>query len=282
MMTPRPPGVHDGVPEADYHRDSWALSSTGARLILPPSCPAIFHYRMVEHPDEDHRAVFEFGKAAHRTVLGIGPTIRYVDANDWRTKAAQQAAKRAQDAGEVALLEKQRGILEAMAAAIKSHPLAGPLFEDGRPEQSLYLRDSQTGVDMRGRLDWLRTPGSSGRYLIVDYKTADSADPETFGRAVMKHGYHQQGDWYRQLVIGLGLAEDPAFLHVVQEKTPPYLVSVVQMPADALRIGHRLNRQAIARYAECAESDRWPGYADNDVAIAPLPVWYTRQFEDIS
>ncbi len=282
MMTPRPPGIHDGIPEHDYHRDTWALSATGARKILPPNCPARFKYEMIDHPDEDHRAVFQFGKAAHRTVLGVGPEIVYVAADSWRTKAARIAKIQAEARGAVALLAEHRGTLEAMVAALRAHPLAAALFGEGRPEQSLYLEDEQTGIMLRGRLDWLRPPPANGRYLIVDYKTADSADPEQFGKKAVNLGYHMSAEWYRRLVIGLELADDPAFLHVVQEKEPPYLVSVCQLPGEALRIGARLNRRAINTYSKCKSDDVWPGYSDDDVAVAPVPAWYARQFEDVA
>jgi PDDEXK-like domain of unknown function (DUF3799) len=282
MMTPRPPGIHDGIPEPDYHRDTWALSASGAKLLLPPNCPARFKYTMIDHPNEDTRQVFQFGKAAHRTVLGVGPDIVYVAADSWRTKAAKDKRAQAEARGAVALLEETRGVIEAMVAALRAHPLASALFSEGRPEQSLYFQDPESAVMLRGRLDWLRPPAVTGRYLIVDYKTADSADPEVFGRKAIDYAYHLSAQWYRRLVMGLGLADDPAFLHVVQEKEPPYLVTVCQIPGEALRIADRINRRAINRYAECQAADTWPGYSDHDVAVAPTPAYYLRQFEDVS
>ncbi|MGW9447058.1 hypothetical protein, partial [Bacillus mobilis] len=46
------PGVYDGIPEAVYHRDpvpGGSLSSSGARKLLAPSCPALFKY------DQEHK-----------------------------------------------------------------------------------------------------------------------------------------------------------------------------------------------------------------------------------
>ena len=40
-MTPRPPGIHD-LSVIDYLTDMDALSSTGARRLQPPPCPAAF------------------------------------------------------------------------------------------------------------------------------------------------------------------------------------------------------------------------------------------------
>ncbi len=78
-MTGYAPGVYD-IPEGAYFADP-ALSCSGAKLLLPPSCPALFRYRQ-DHPE--HKDVFDFGSAAHKMVLGAGPPIALVDAPDWR------------------------------------------------------------------------------------------------------------------------------------------------------------------------------------------------------
>ena len=39
------PGVYDGLDEAAYHADpvpGGSLSASGAKLLLPPSCPALY------------------------------------------------------------------------------------------------------------------------------------------------------------------------------------------------------------------------------------------------
>ena len=76
--------------EATYHGDpvpGGSLSSTGARKLLPPSCPALFRWQQ-DHPV--HKDVFDFGSAAHRLVLGAGPEIALLDYDNMRTKAAQE------------------------------------------------------------------------------------------------------------------------------------------------------------------------------------------------
>ena len=45
-------GVYDGMDEDAYHADpvpGGSLSASGAKLLLPPSCPALYHYRR-DHP----------------------------------------------------------------------------------------------------------------------------------------------------------------------------------------------------------------------------------------
>jgi PDDEXK-like domain of unknown function (DUF3799) len=277
-----PPGVHDGIPEDLYHLDRTALSVSSAKWLLPPSTPAVFKWRR-DNPDlVKSSKVFEFGKAAHKTLLGVGPEITYVDALDWKTKAAQTTRKDVEAAGGVALLRAQEGILEEMVAAIRAHPIASRLLapDTGRPEQSLFAKH-ESGVLIRGRLDWMPHPVDGRRYIAADYKTADSADPEAFGRKAADYGYDMQAAWYRALLILLKIDPDPAFVFIVQEKAPPYQVNVIALNSEAYRIGRIKNARALHTYQTCVAAGEWPSFPA-EVAVAALPVWHTREFEDIA
>jgi hypothetical protein len=255
-----------------YHAERGSLSSSGARRLLPPSCPARFRYEQ-DHP-QPYKRVFDLGTAAHRLVLGDGPELVAVEADDWRTKAAREEREQVRAASGVALLAAEFDQVQDMADAIRRHPVASALFAPGagRPERSLFWRDGPTGVMRRARFDWLPDP-RNGRMVIPDYKTCRSAEPSALARAVEEYGYHQQADWYRAGARALGLAdESAAFVFVCQEKTPPYLVTVVELSAAALRIGAAKNRRAIETYARCTKSGHWPGYCD-EIAYLALPVW---------
>jgi hypothetical protein len=236
----------------------------------------------MDNPPEPHKAVFDFGKAAHCEVLGQGEPIRYVDADDWRTKDARAAKAEAYEAGEIPLLAKDEGVLEGMVAALRAHPLAAALLNPatGKAEQSLFWTDPDSGVNLRGRLDWLPN-ARDGRMIIPDYKTAAKADTESFAKSAASYGYVMQDPWYRDLVTGLELAEDVSFVFIVQEKEPPYLVNVIELDGDALRIGRGLNRRAIHLFRKCTDNNHWPGYS-TDVELVSLPIWFQRLNEDIS
>jgi hypothetical protein len=271
------PGVYDLTAET-YHADpvperlGRSLSASGAKKLLPPSCPAIFEWeRRNGRPPKD---AFDFGHAAHQMVLGVGAEIATIDAKDWRTKAAAEAKDAAHAEGKIPLLAKDFQVVAAMAGAIRSHPIASVLLDpaNGKPEQSLFRQD-ESGVMLRSMLDWLPN-STTGRMIVPDYKTSTSASPEVFAKSVANYRYHMQDAWYRDMVTGLGLADDVAFVFIVQEKTPPYLVTVVELDTEAVRIGRELNRQAIDLYAECQSSGIWPGYTE-DVELISLPAWAT-------
>ena len=71
----------DEIPEADglytvdeqsYHRDRGSLSVSGAKLLLPPSCPAKFKERMDNPPPP--KPHFDFGSIVHTLTPAPGPT----------------------------------------------------------------------------------------------------------------------------------------------------------------------------------------------------------------
>lgn len=274
------PGVYE-MDDVTYHSDpvpGGSLSCSGAKTLLPPSCPARFAYER-EYGRPDTKA-FDMGHAAHKLALGVGPTIVPVDATDWRTNDAKAQREEIREASGVPLLRAEFDVVTAMAAKLLEHPMASALFQPGAgtAEASLFWQDEESGIQRRARLDWLphATPGR--RLIIPDYKTAKSANPKAFAKSAADYGYHQQAPWYIDAAEALDLAEDPAFVFVVQEKTPPYIVTVVQLDVTAVRIGRLLNRRAIDIYAECDRTGAWPGYAD-DVALASLPYWYEKEFE---
>lgn len=259
------------LPEQDYHSHP-ALSHSGSKKLLPPYCPALFRWEQ-ENPPEP-KAVFDFGTAAHKLVLGVGCELVEVEANDWRTNAAKEARDEARARGAVPLLSDDMRVVEAMALALRRHPIASALLQDdaGTPEASLFWRDDETGVALRGRLDYLPNSGTRSRLLIADYKTCASAHPSKFAKSAADYGYHSQAAWYLDGAQALGLGDDAAFLFIAQEKTPPYLVSVIELDAEALTLGRSRNRDAIDLYAACVAADTWPGYAD-DVVLVSLPRW---------
>lgn len=277
------PGVYD-LPSDVYHADpvpGGSLSSTEARLLLPPSCPA--RYRYTKDNGEEPKREYDFGSVAHKLVLGAGGEVVVVDADNWRTKAAKAERDDAYAAGHVPLLAHEYEQAVEMSTVLAKHPIAAALFRPGtgQPERSLFWRDDPTGVWRRALLDWLPDPVPGRRLIIPDYKTCNSAEPDAVARAVADHRYQVQAAWYLAGAHALGLAgDDAAFVFVFQEKTPPYLVEVAELDMTALRIGDAMARRAIDTYCACVAAGRWPGYHD-DVAVVSLPPYAeNRLFEE--
>lgn len=276
-------GVYDDMPEDIYHSCGWALSCSGAKKLLPPSCPALYAYDRATTPVPKRH--FELGTAAHRMVLGLGAEWVLLDYPDYRTKAAQQARDEARAHGAVPVLPPEYEQIKAMAEALRTHHLASSLLcrGDVQAEQSLFWRDEEWGITRRARLDALRVPGPGNMLncpVVADYKSTTCAEPGAFTRDAARYGYHMQDAWYRDAVTAL-LGDEPEFFFVAQEKTPPYLVSVIQLDDAAVAAGRRRNAQAMEIFRDCQAVDIWPGYNPGDIVTVSLPTWATREDYDL-
>lgn len=277
-MSPRKPkivGFHDNMPEDKYHGHKGSLSQSGAKLIL--KAPALYRWEQ-EHRTE--KRAWDLGHYAHAKVLGVGaevvPLLRTDpktgdtwEADSFSSPSVGKHAEEVRAAGKIPLLRKEIEQVNAMADKLSEHRMAMRLLKHGRPEVSMFARDEETGVLRRGRVDWL------GDRIVSDYKTAVSANPDDFGRVAMNFGYAMQAPWYLDMLRDLG-HDAQAFAFIVQEKDPPYLVSVVELDNDALEWGRARNRLALQMFRDCTEAGTWPGYLADDLwATVSLPRWAT-------
>jgi len=263
------------LPHTDYLKMP-ALSVSGMKQLLPPSCPALFkHYRENRRPEKH---AYDIGHVAHGLILGDGPEVVIVDAGDWRTKYARELRENAYAEGKVPVLLSEYEQCAAMAASVRSNPTAADLLADGKPEQTLTWTDS-TGVPMRARVDWLPNARPGRRFTAVDLKTTGgSAHPTEFARAAAKFNYCMQARHYLDGIKACGLDDDPAFVLVVVETSAPYLVSLVQFTDEDLQIGAEKIAAAVQIYRGCIESGSWPGYGE-EIATIEMPAWYRMDHE---
>ncbi|WP_027933704.1 PD-(D/E)XK nuclease-like domain-containing protein [Amycolatopsis thermoflava] len=266
------PGMYGGVPEETYHGLP-GLSSTGVKRML--HAPAVYRWH-ADHPAPPAKSTFDFGHAVHAKVLGVGLDVAVIPdellaANGAvSTKAAKAFVAEARAAGMTVLKSDEYAEVAAMADAVLGHPDAGPLLSGAEPEVSILWDDPATGVRCRGRLDYWHERAN----VVVDLKSARSADPRRFARHAVDFGYPEQGAHYRTgTTIVTGRDTAPRFIHVLVEKEPPHLVSVVELEPAFLAVAADRVRFAIDLYADCLETGRWPGYGDGIHPIQP-PAWY--------
>ncbi|WP_223166456.1 PD-(D/E)XK nuclease-like domain-containing protein [Nonomuraea sp. SYSU D8015] len=275
------PGVYD-IPEDAYHADpvpGCSLSSSGARLIMQPGGPARYHWQQT-HPQPPKKA-FDLGHAAHKLVLGAGPELVRIPADEWRTKEIKEQVARARERGAVPLKPADYQTVHDMADAIRRHPIASALFDPalGEPEKTLIWQDEQAGIWRRARLDWLPRP-DDGRLIVGDYKTTTDASRAAIAKSVANYGYHCQQPWYLDGVTAVGIDDDPVMVFVFQEKTAPYLIQIVELDPDDVQAGREANQRAIDIYAHCQATGIWPGYS-TEIATIALPRWANTTFEEI-
>lgn len=258
-------GVHELTDEEYFSPQlaSTTLSSTGVRELLV--CPAKFRHNQL-HPRPPKRT-FDVGHAAHQLVLGAGPELVRIDADEWRTNAVKAEVQAVRDRGAVPLKPATWDAVHAMAEMLLRHPNAPKLLSRGLPERTLIWVDAATGVTCRAKADWLRPDG------IVDYKSAADASLSELRRTVWNYGYYVQAAFYLRGFRACYPGVEPFFGFVAQEKEAPYLVQTFQLPESYLARGDRRCAEALERYRDCQAADIWPGYPADDIHEIEPPAW---------
>lgn len=270
------PMVLFDLPEEQYFALD-ALSCSGAKRLLPPSCPALFQYER-EH-GRAGKPQYDLGHAAHKMVLGQGGEIHVIDATDYKKPANGKLRDELRESGRIPLLRKEFRQVVEMARAMKRHPDVGRLFdpEHGRAEVTFLWHDERWGIDRKARLDWLPNVVDGKVLIIPDYKTAASADPGSFARSAANYSYHMQDAWYSDAVRAC-LGVEAAFVFVAQEKDVPFLVTPFEYDPPSKAIGRAKNEAAMEIFRDCTDSGVWPTWSAGEIVSLSLPGWADRDY----
>lgn len=230
---------------------------------------------------------FDIGSAIHAKVLGTGyeaviiPDDLLASNGAISTKAAKEFVELTRAEGKIPLLRKEFEPIDAAADAVLTHPGAKQLFaQPADGEVSVFATDPETGVDTRGRFDFLPTDFTLGvpSRVAVDLKSARDASPKGFTKAIADYGYDVQDVWYLDILRWI-TGEEAEMVFVAVEKEPPYLVAVHQLPTIWKEMGRTKARRARQLYAECVASGEWPGYGAGVNLLSP-PTWLIYQHEE--
>lgn len=276
------PGVYE-IPDSIYHRDplkaygTESLSGSSARLLLPPSTPAHYRYR-IDHPSNGRTPAMIFGGAVHALALNTAD-LAVFDGNSWASKAGDRfLAEHDPDGDEAPILARDVAPAKAMAAALHAHPIVKMGLSNGSPEQAMFAQDPQTGVWLRGKVDYLAR-AAGGHLIVTDIKTTECAHESEFARSVGKFSYHVQDAQYARIIKLLKLAKTVTMIFAAVEKEPPYLVNVHEIDSVDIRRAYGLHDMAVRRFAHCLKTGQWDGYPVRINKIS-LPVWIARAEED--
>lgn len=260
------PGVYEGISNKEYHADP-ALGSTSLKT-LALRTPA--HWKW-ERENPVHKDAYDIGTAAHSLILEDDDSqLVLVEANDWKTKAAQAEKAKARSEGKIALLPKELAQVKAMRDSAMAHPLARNAFTNHRAEESVFWEEDGQMFKCR--------PDAWKQGLVVDLKTSADADPNEFGKVAYNFGYFMSAPHY---VDGIKKAtgEEVKFAFVNVEKSPPYLVSVTELTESDMNRGRFQLDRAKRIYRECMASGNWPGYPA--FTTVSMPIWAQNNLDEM-
>jgi len=278
------PGIYE-MPAIEYHKDPClypSLSASIAHILLTqtPEAAKNQHPRLNKTFQPKFKNEFDLGSAAHAIILeGNEKAIQVIDAEDWRKKETQQARDAARAEGKYPLLANRlkdvRAMVEKFWAKIEKNELIYKAMKNGKPEQTICWKEGK--LYMRSRIDWL--PNDRG--VIIDYKTTENANRETFVRGpLVSQGYDMKGAFYLRGLSAIdGIKRDIPFIWIVQETSPPFDLSFVGMGNQMREVANRKVETAIKIWSECTSKDEWPGYS-SEIFWAELPPFAVQRFEE--
>lgn len=252
--------------EQEYRNAEGVNKSTLWNLRRSPA-----HYKyFLENPREDTQA-YKFGRAVHAAILTPAAYKRdfvvIPEGIDRRTKAGKEEyqAFLEASAGKEIISAEDAETVRAIVSAFKKNREAVSLLKGTRRERPLFWTDDN-GVKCKCRIDAFR-PG-----LMIDLKTAQDAETESFSREALRYGYDVQAAHYIDGYQHTQSAIMPEWYFIVIEKAEPYAINILRADIGFIDHGIVLRQQLIEELITCQEQGNFPGYGTNDLL---LPHWAT-------
>jgi hypothetical protein len=278
------PGLYPDIDEDWYHGDpvqGGSLSVSGAKLLIPPSCPYMFDWAR-QHGKRSKS--MDVGTRVHALVLGKGEEhIAELPYDEYRTDEAKAARDAAIAAGKIPTKPHEMAKAKLIADAVYADAEARALLDTVTDtELSGFWFDTEHGIWLRMRIDAL---GWRDRPLIADVKTTADASPAGFAKSLAEYRYDMQDRHYREGLAAIlsGIpgeldADDIDFRLIAVQTTEPHLVMVYELGADDHERADESNRIARATYAACTKAGTWPKWSDSAMELS-LPYNRAKQIE---
>lgn len=154
--------------------------------------------------NDDHKPTdaMKFGTAFHAYLLGTSDVVSLPEGESFRSKDNQKWRADQLEAGNIIVSYNDMQLLKRMKEGIEQtslmpeYPDYTEIIEQGTKEQCIEWKDRQTGLMLKAKPDLI----PAGTDYLVDLKTAQKADAESFAKEVINYGYHIQTVFYRAAV----------------------------------------------------------------------------------
>ena len=154
--------------------------------------------------NDDHKPTdaMKFGTAFHAYLLGTSDVVSLPEGESFRSKDNQKWRDEQLEAGNIIVSYNDMQLLKRMKEGIEQtslmpeYPDYMEIIEQGTKEQCIEWKDRQTGLMLKAKPDL----SPVGTDYLVDLKTAQKADAESFAKEVINYGYHIQTVFYRAAV----------------------------------------------------------------------------------
>ena len=250
--------------EQEYRQAEGVNKSTLWNLRKSPA-----HYKYFLENQREDTAAFAFGRAVHAAILTPSAFKKdfavIPEGIDRRTKAGKEEYQAFLDAsaGKEILTAQDAETVKDIVKAFKKNKDAVQLLKGTKREKPLFWTDDN-GILCKCRIDAYKTG------LIVDLKTAQDAETETFTKESLRYGYDVQAAHYLDAYQHKESAIRPDWYFIVIEKTEPYAINILRADIGFLDYGFIRRQELIEKLKACQEEKSFPDYGVNELC---LPAW---------
>lgn len=250
--------------EQEYRQAEGVNKSTLWNLRKSPA-----HYKYFLENQREDTAAFAFGRAVHAAILTPSAFkkdfVVIPEGIDRRTKAGKEEYQAFLDAssGKEILTAADAETVKAIVKAFKKNRDAVQLLKGTKREKPLFWTDDN-GILCKCRIDAYKAG------LIVDLKTAQDAETETFTKEALRYGYDVQAAHYLDAYQHKESVVRPEWYFIVIEKTEPYAINILRADIGFLDYGFIRRQELIEKLKVCQDQKAYPDYGINELC---LPAW---------
>lgn len=268
------PGLHHGVPFADYLADPGVNNGALSDMARSPAHCYALHVDS-GRPVSEPTAAMAAGSLLHCLVLEPESFAeRYVVKPaevDYRTKAGQ--AWKAEQRAQIITPDDMSRAQWQRDAILRDDYMAG-ILEGADTETTLIWQDEATGLRCKARPD---VAAAKHKDIIADVKTTADITVKSVQRSIATFGYYrQQAHYLNGLEAISGRRAEFVFFFV--SSTYPYLAMPYQLDEEAEQQGIDEVAELLAQYEECKRLGRWPLSYGRPEVIG-LPAYAKRSSE---
>lgn len=264
--------IYYDIKSDDYHLRTEISSSALKRVLISPA-----HYQAYLAEKIEPTPAQILGTCVHSAILEQDYS-KYICAPDVRRNTKAWDSFCEENPGKLPLKQDDYNTVKEMFNAFYAHPMASKLIAKGKPEVSIIGTHEETGLKIKGRLDFLADVNDD--LYIVDYKTASSAQPNDFKRQIFDFGYQISVAHYKSMAEkALGRNIKDVFF-VVQEKSAPYAIRIFRASDNMLEMGLHLRDKGLYTIKQCQEKNEWPGY-EPKVEEIELTSWHYEAMNNV-
>ncbi len=249
--------------------------------MLLSSCPAQARWRL-DNPEacEPTRAM-DLGSLVDQLVFG-GASFHTINADSYRTKAAQTERDAARERGQIPVLEHEIEPAQRLAGRIRATLLEeGVELEKCQKQQHMEWESPVGIISNNGRpTPCAGTPDlailRAREWITIDLKVGGKIDPEYLDRHVCDQYWDVQAAAYQEAGHTLYHTDGRGghFL-LCAETSGAQMVEIYPFSESMMELGRRRWARAQYLWNHCRNNNEWPGYKRRD--LVPPDWLYERE-----